>query len=195
MKAKKMMLTGLVLAAVLGIVSSCHKENAMSNPANPFAADSLALFSANVAGVNWQTDSITAFLVNNYPSGAKIMTITGYSANRVISISLKDSSMVQANDSTMNVQTYTVTNHRSTAAFAYNNNWILAGRNSGWQQEGVADSGQAVVTASDGVGKTISGTFGFTARVLSADSTGISVDTVSVVSGVFKDVPYTYFRH
>ncbi len=192
MQVKKIFLPGLLLGFASCILFSCRKENVV---ANPIPADSLALFSATIAGANWQTDSISAFLVNESPYHYKIMTITGYTSNRVITISLKDTSSVGSNDSTVKIQEYDINNWMPFAEFSYANNWIQIGRNYTWQQEGPGISGQATVTASDGVGKTLSGTFGFTAQVISIDSTGLDVDTVNVTNGVFKNIPYTYFHH
>jgi len=53
----------------------------------------------------------------------------------------------------------------------------------------------ANVTVSDGVNKRISGTFQFNARVLSIDSTGLAIDSVTVTAGVFKNIPYSYLKH
>ena len=191
MQAKTILLPGLFLGFALCILS-CRKENVM---ASPTAADSLGLFSATIAGVNWQTDSVSAFLVNEYPNRDKIMTITGYTSNRAITISLKDTSGIGGNDSTVKVQKYAINSWMPFAEFSYVNNWIHIGLSSGWQQEGRGINGLATVTASDGVGKTLSGTFSFAARVLSIDSTGLNADTVNVTNGVFKNIPYTYFRH
>jgi hypothetical protein len=193
MKTIKILLPALALGCVLSIMSSCRKTSVISNT---IPVDSLALFSATIDGVNWQTDSITAFLVNENPFQHKIMTITGYTSNRVISLSLKDTTSSGSNDSAMAIQTYDVENHRSTAGFSYQNNPILLGRDLVWQQEGSADSGSAIVTASDGVGRTISGTFQFTARLVDIDSTGHFVrDSVTVTNGVFKNISYSYFHH
>jgi Family of unknown function (DUF6252) len=192
MQLKKLFLPGLLLGFALSTLFSCRKEDVTTNSSS---ADSLALFSATIAGSNWQTDSVSAFLVNEYPKHYKIMTITGYTSNRVITISLKDTAQVGSNDSTMRLQEYDINNWMPFAEFSYANNWINVGRNWLWQQQGPAYSGQATVTASDGIAKTISGTFSFIAQVLSIDSTGLNVDTVNVSYGVFKHIPYTYFHH
>jgi hypothetical protein len=194
MKATKILFPALVLGFAITILFSCHKTSVIPN--NGIPVDSLALFSATIGGTTWQTDSITAFLVNEFPSGNKIITITGYTANRIISMSLKDTTMSGSNDSTMSLREYDVTNHRSSAEFAYSNNPIQIGRDLVWQQQGGADSGQATVTASDGVGKSITGVFNFTARVIDIDSTGhLGRDTVIATNGVFKNISYSYFHH
>lgn len=171
---------------------SCRKENVS---ANPMLADSTALFSATIGGTNWQTDSVTAFLVSEVRNGDKIMTITGYTSNRVISISLRDTSIV--NDSTLTAQLYPADSNSwgNASAFAYAYDKIWVGRNLVWKQEGPSVSGQATVSSSDGVNKKITGTFSFTARTLDIDSTGLVLDTVNVTNGVFKNIPYSYLRH
>jgi Family of unknown function (DUF6252) len=192
MQPKKLLLPGLLLGFSLSILFSCRKENVTASLSS---SDSLSLFSATIDGSNWQTDSVSAFLVNEYPNHYKIMTITGYTSNRAITISLKDTSQTGSNDSTMRAQEYDLNNQMPFAEFSYVNNWIHVGRDWVWQQQGPGYNGQATVTASDGVAKTISGSFSFTAQVLSIDSTGLDVDTVKVTNGVFKRVPYTYFHH
>jgi len=64
-----------------------------------------------------------------------------------------------------------------------------------WQHVGTAYSGQATVSADDSFGKKVSGTFNFTARVLTIDSTSLKVDSLVVSNGVFNNVPYVYLRH
>jgi hypothetical protein len=192
MQARKMLLPALLLGSAMSILFSCRKENVMANPSN---VDSLAIFSATVDGSAWQTDSVSAFLVKEYPNRDKIMTITGYTSNRVITISLKDTSQAGSTDSTVRSQQYAINNWMPFAEFSYVNNWIQVGRNWVWQQQGPGIGGDATVTASDAVAKTISGTFSFTARVLSIDSTGLDVDTVHVTNGLFKNIPYIIFHH
>ena len=190
-KTTKIWLPGLVLLCSLYGLLSCRKENLNGVGST---ADSTALFSASVDGVDWQTDSVSAFLVGDHRDHSKIMTITGYTSKRVISISLRDTSS-GPNDSTMTVRQYLLDNWGNAAGFAYGNNRISYGPNLIWQQQGVAVSGGANVTASDGVNKRISGTFSFTAKVLVIDSTGLSTDSVNVTNGIFKNVPYSYLKH
>lgn len=191
MYAGKALAACFLLGFAVCVNTSCRKENMI----NPALADTAAVFSATVGGVNWQTDSVSAFLVKQSPFGSKIMTITGYTSNRVITVSLKDTSRTGTNDSTMAVKEYMVLPWMSTAEFSYVNNWIAIGRAYAWQQQGAAETGEATVTASNGASKTISGTFSFTAQVLSIDSTGINVDSVQVTNGVFQNIPYTFFGH
>ena len=188
---KKSWLPGLVLLCLVYGLSSCHKENLNGSNA---MSDSTVVFSATVDGVKWQTDSVSAFLVGDPRNQAKIMTITGYTSKRVISISLRDTSSL-SNDSTMTVQQYPLESWGNASAFAYGYNRISYGPNVTWQQQGAAEDGVADVTASDGVNKRISGTFSFTAKVLIIDSTGLLTDSVVVTNGVFKNIPYSYLKH
>src|SRR5882757_1705476 len=117
-KTTKIWLQGLVLLCSLYTLLSCRKENLNGSH---MAGDSTALFSAVVDGVEWKTDSVSAFLAGDYRGQARIMTITGYTSKRVISISLRDTSS-GANDSTMTVQQYPLENWGTASAFAYGNN-------------------------------------------------------------------------
>lgn len=192
MSIKRLGLPGLMLLCTLWTMFSCRKESVSVNPAS---ADSTALFSATIGGTSWQTDSVSAFLVSEVHNGVKIMTITGYTSNRVITISLKDTST--ANDSTLTAQLYPAdSNSRGNAsAFVYGYDKIWVGRNLVWKQEGSSISGEATVSSSDGVNKKITGTFSFVAQALDIDSTGLVLDTVNVSGGVFKNISYSYLRH
>lgn len=123
MSIRKIRLPGLLLLCTWWAMFSCRKENVS---ANPMLADSTALFSATIGGTNWQTDSVTAFLVSEVRNGDKIMTITGYTSNRVISISLRDTSIV--NDSTLTAQLYPADSNSwgnaSAFAYAYDKIWV-----------------------------------------------------------------------
>ena len=159
------------------------------------SADSTAVFSASIAGTSWQTDSVSAFLVYESRERVKIMTITGYSSNRLVTISLQDTTT--ASDSSLAVQSYPVDSWGDASAFVYAYNPIRIGRDSVWQQEGTGISGQAAVSASDGADRKVTGSFSFTARVVVIDSaTGrLSTDTVAVTDGVFKNISYSYLMH
>lgn len=191
MTTKKIWLTGLVLLCLLYGLLSCRKENLNGIST---MSDSTAVFSATVGGVVWQTDSVSAFLVGDHREHTRIITITGYTSRRAIAISLRDTSST-SNDSTMSVQKYPLEDWGNASAFAYGYNRIAYGPNVTWQQQGEAITGEADVTASDGVNKRISGTFSFTARLLVIGPTGLTRDSVSVTNGVFKNIPYSYLKH
>jgi len=169
---------------------SCRKENLDGGST---LSDSTAVFSASINGVSWQTDSVSAFLVGDARTDTKIITITGYTSQRVIAVSLRDTT--SSNDSTMSVQQYPLDSWGNASAFAYGNNRVFYGPNVTWQQQGSAVTGTADVTASDGVNKRISGTFSFTAKLLVIDSVGLTTDSVTVTNGVFKNIPYSYLKH
>src|SRR5882724_10885022 len=131
MNTTKKGLQGLVLLGLLYGMLSCRKENL--NGGNRTTVDSTALISASFDGMAWQTDSVTAFLVGDYRGRSKIMTITGYTSKRVVSISLRDTSS-GPNDSTMTVQQYSLDSWGNASAFAFGSNRIGNGPNLTWQQ-------------------------------------------------------------
>jgi hypothetical protein len=191
MTTKKMWQYGIVLLCSLYGLMSCRKENLNGSST---LSDSTAVFSATINGAAWQTDSVSAFLVGDHRSQSKIITITGYTSQRLIEISLRDTSS-GANDSTMSIQQYPLDSWGNASAFGYGYNRIVYGPNVTWQQQGTAVTGSAEVTASDGVNKRISGTFSFTARLLVLDSASITTDSVTITNGVFKNIPYSYLKH
>ena len=184
-------LPGLVVLCMLYGLVSCRKENLNGiNSAN----DPTVSFSATIGGTAWQTDSVSAFLVGYPRDHSRIITITGYTSKRVISISLRDTSSL-GNDSTLAVQTYPLEDWGNASAFAYGYNRVGYGPNATWQQQGPGISGEANVTASDGVEKRISGSFSFRARLLVMDPTGWHVDSVDVTNVLFEHIPYSYLKH
>jgi hypothetical protein len=181
----------LVLALVFGFVSSCKKS--VVGTSATASTDSSAAFSATIAGVTWNSDSVTAVLVNGRGPGDKWMTISGWSSARLISISLHDTST--ATDSTITIGQYLVDAGPEAAGFGYASDKILIGRDSIWSRSGVARSGQATVTALDAAKKSVSGTFNFTARIVVVDSLGLHADSVVVTNGLFKNIPYKVRHH
>jgi hypothetical protein len=190
-KNTKTWLAGLILLCVLSSLGACRKENLNGNGSS---SDSTAVFSAVINGVDWKTDSVSAFLLGDARSHVKVMAITAFTAQRAISISLQDTTTT-GNDSTLKIQQYMLSDWGNASAFAYGNGRVQVGRNMVWQQEGDAVNGWADVTASDGVNKRVSGSFQFNAKVLSLDSTGVAIDSVTVTNGVFKNIPYSYLKH
>ncbi len=190
MQTGKFLFMSLGFALMAGLIFSCRKEGVRSN--TNMAADSSALFSATIAGVNWQTDSVTAVMGHEFPGTAKIITINGYTSDRVISISIKDTSFYTSNDSTLLTGQYTVNSWKTDAAFVYLSERALVGRDSLWRQQGAAVSGMATIMSSDGVHKLISGVFNFTARIITIDSISLNIDTLNISNGVFKNIPYVY---
>ena len=188
----KTRLAGLLLLYIVPAFFSCRREN-LSGPGT--LTDSTALFSASIDGTAWQTDSVSAFLTCEPSGNSKIMTITGYSSKRLITISLLDTTTSGSNDSTLVIGAYPVDSWGNASAFGYAYNKVTVGPNLVWQEEGTAGSGEATVTASDGVNKRVTGNFNFIAKVLVSDSAGPRVDSVSITNGVFSNIPYTYFRH
>jgi hypothetical protein len=189
MSKMKIMLPVILLGTSVCVLFACRKDHVITPPA--ISGDTTTLFSATIAGVNWQTDTVTAYLTNEFGDRDKIMTITGYTANKIISVSIRDTSAVLANDSTLNIQQYDVNLWGSTAEFSYLNNRILLRQDSVWQQQGFAENGEATVTASDGVNKRVTGTFAFTAKLITIDSDNFKIDTVNVSNGAFTNIPYT----
>lgn len=190
-KTIKIRLAGMALLCALYSLVSCRKENLNGNNST---TDSTAVFSATINGVDWKTDSVSAFLVGDHRSHSKVMAITAYTSKTAISINLQDTTTT-GNDSTMAVQEYALGDWGNASAFAYANDKVQVGRNLVWQQQGEGVSGVANVTASDGVNRLVSGTFQFNARVLSIDSLGLTVDSVMVTNGVFRNIPYSYLKH
>lgn len=185
---------GLALLFLSVLHSSCRRENLSGSSTK---SDSVAVFSATVDGTDWETDSVSAYLSGDYNGKSRVMTITGYTYNRLIVISLQDTSS-SGSDSTVAVQSYPVGSRGNVSAFGYGYNRVVYGPGVTWQVQGEAVSGQASVTssgASSGSSLSVSGAFSFSVKAVKIDSLGTLVsDSVHVTNGIFKHIPYTYFR-
>ncbi|MBS1664344.1 MAG: hypothetical protein JST68_25080 [Bacteroidetes bacterium] len=179
------LLSGLLLILIV----SCRKTAISSN--NTTATGSSGEFSASVAGTSWTADSVSAILIQGEHRD-KLLTITGYTSNRVITVSLLDTTSTTSADSSISVMQYLVGGWRTAAGFAYASDKLAFRSDSVWKTVGTARSGQATVTANDAAGKLVTGTFNFTAKVLTIDSTSVKVDSVVVTNGVFNNVSYVY---
>ena len=183
------LLSGLSLL----LTTACRKTGAITNPGS--TADTSGVFSASIAGTAWTADSVTAVLVQGDHDWDKVLTITGFSKDKFITVSLLDTTSATGADSSVDVQQYLVGGWRTAAGFAYAADKIAFRGDSVWQHVGTAYSGQATVSADDSVAKKVSGTFNFTARVLTIDSASLKVDSLVVSNGVFNNIHYAYRRH
>lgn len=189
MKQKKILLTVALSSFALLALLSCNKSTGTSAG----ATDSSAIFTATIAGVDWKADSVTARLRPEDHEHEKLITITGFSATRVITIELLDTAATP-NDSTMTTRQYNAGYHGD-AAFSYLADQTIVGRDTLWKYNGAGSTGQATVTSSNGETKRISGNFNFMARVFVINTNGVSTDSVAVTNGVFTNIPYLYKQH
>lgn len=183
------LLSGLSLL----LTTACRKTGALTNPGS--TADTSGVFFASIGGTAWTADSVTAVLVQGDHDWDKVLTITGFSKDKFITVSLLDTTSATGADSSIDAKQYLVGGWRTTAGFAYAADKIAFRGDSVWQHVGTAHSGQATVSVDDAVGKKVSGTFNFTAKVLTIDSTSLKVDSLVVSDGVFNNVHYVYRRH
>jgi hypothetical protein len=193
MKPTNSPLWTLLLASIFCLIVSCQKNSVSTS--TTATSDSAVSFSATIAGVAWTADSVTAILEYDSTHPDKLITISGFTADKLITFALQDTSNATSTDSSISVGQYTVGNWPESAAFSYASGKILVRGDSTWQQVGASISGQASVTTSTATKKIISGTFAFTARAINLDSTGFTIDTVNITNGVFKNIPYTTRSH
>lgn len=191
MKTNKILLLAFLLGNLIFISSSCVKS---ASDTSTGSADSSAIFTATINGVNWQADSVSAVLNQLYfPEDLKVLVITGYSDTKRIIIECSDTSSTGSNDSTMSLATYAEDSLSGNAAFEYFSRTSSALTDTLWGQGGFATGGSITLSSSDGIKKKVSGSFQFSARMYQVDSLGIDTTgpTVTITNGVFKYIPYT----
>src|SRR5579859_1425981 len=132
--------------AFICVCLSCQKSVDKGSATSTSSSDSSALFSATIGGTGWSADSVIAVLVRD-DDGGKIMTLRGFSADTQIVVLLQDTSVTTATDSSLGVHEYAVGSVWPGAEFSYLSDPIRIHRDSVWQNNGVAQSGEATVTA------------------------------------------------
>jgi Family of unknown function (DUF6252) len=189
MKLSRLQIGGIFVSLlIVRLFTACQKEATTTNNGS-----NNVVFSASIAGTSWNADSVWAVLQNDSCHSIKIMTITGYSASRQITLLLADSSKLSS-DSTITDEDYLLTDSINSAIFTYLASPLALGTDTIWSTEGVGQSGQATVTAVDGSSKKVTGNFHFNAQVVTIDSTGVRIDTLSITNGQFKNISYQYIH-
>lgn len=188
MKTWKLSLWTLVAAAP---IFSCAKIGIGTTATG--TSDTSAVFSATIAGTAWKADSVNAVLITTDLS--KIITMTGWKGNKLVTLTIQDTSFSSATDSSLTVKAYSTSGWFPGTALQYAIDTTVRNGDTAWVPQLNSETGETTVTATSATGKTITGTFAFTGIICIMDSTQtMKFDTVAITNGVFKNVPYTYIK-
>jgi len=173
----------LLLSAIC--IQSCKKDVTTSA-----STTSDKILSANINGVAWNPDTVSAAITYNAATKTKAFTVVGTALQQRVSISVTVPNSI--NTSGFPFATYKV-DATNNVQLVYSYQTLLGGD---YDPVGVVEpgSGSVTTTAIDSVKKVITGTYSFTSKQVNYDDSGniISINVQQVLSGTFTNLPYTF---
>jgi len=172
----------LLLSAIF--IQSCKKDETTTA-----STTSDKILSANINGVAWNPDTVSAAITYNAAAKTKSFTVTGIATQQQVSINITLPN--STSDNNFGLATYKVdSTSRVVLKYATQN---LQG---GFDQIGVVEpgSGSVIISAIDTDKKLITGTYSFTSKKVNVDGSGniISINVQQILLGTFTNLPYTF---
>lgn len=173
----------LLLSAIC--IQSCKKDVTTSA-----STTSDKILSANINGVAWNPDTVSASITYNAATKTKTFSVVGIALQKKVSVSVAVPNSI--NTAGFPFATYKV-DATNNVQLAYYTQAVI---NGDFTQIGTVEpgSGSVTTTAIDSVKKVITGTYFFTSKKVNKDDNGniISIDIQQILSGSFTNLPYTF---
>ena len=180
---KTQLLMLLLLSAIC--IQSCKKDVTTSA-----STTSDKILSANINGVAWNPDTVSAAITYNAAAKTKTFSVTGIALQKKVTISVAVPN--STNTTGFPFATYKV-DATNNVQLAYYTQAAVGGD---FTQIGTVEpgSGSVITTAIDSVKKVITGTYSFTSKQVNYDDSGniISINVQQILSGTFTNLPYTF---
>jgi hypothetical protein len=175
----------LLFASFVTIVQSCNKDTVTGT------AYTNAAFQANINGVEWSPDSVSASITYNSAAQSKTFYCIGTKSQKqiIFSVALPNAT----NTAGFPIGTYTID---SLSVKAQYNTQQLSDGSYVFLPHGTVWSGAGKITISavDSVKKQITGTFYFNSKTITYDNSGniLSTTNDNILGGAFTSLPYTF---
>ena len=183
---KKIQLLVLLLLPVL-YFQACKKDAITSAST---ASDKI--LSANINGVAWNPDSVSASVLYNTTSKIKTFNVIGTVNSKRIIFNLSIFNSINTNN-------FPLATYKVDSTTKVKMNYYIPQLNNGsyvYTQVGVVEpgSGFATITAIDTVKNVITGNFSFTAKKVNYNPDGSyrSIEISQILSGSFTKLPYLF---
>jgi hypothetical protein len=182
--------TQLILLLLLSAIciQSCKKDATTTA-----STISDKILSANINGVSWSPDTVSAAITYNDAAKTKTFNVVGTATQQRVNIKITIPNSTNTNDFTL--ATYKV-DATANVVLSY---YALQKQTDGtfdYTQVGVVEpgSGSVNISAIDADKKLITGTYSFSSRKVDLDNDGniVSITTVNVLSGTFTNLPYNF---
>lgn len=176
---------------VLLFISAIYFQSCKKDVITSASTTSDKILAANINGVEWYPDTVSARINYNATTQTKTFAVTGtVSQKRVVfNINVPNST----NTGSFPLATYKVDGTGAVNMFYYTQQKDDAGGYL-FVQTGTVEpgSGTATITAIDTVKKVITGTYSFTAKKVNYDSNGnyVSIEINQILLGSFDNLPY-----
>ncbi|MDN3547092.1 DUF6252 family protein [Mucilaginibacter aquaedulcis] len=180
---KKTQLIMLLLLSAI-FIQSCKKDASTTA-----STTSDKILSANINGVAWNPDTVSAAITYNAITKTKSFTVSGIATQQQISINIALPN--STSDNTFPLATYKV-DSTSRVVLKY----FTQNTQGGFDQIGVVEpgSGSVIISAIDTDKKLITGTYSFTSKQVNRDNLGniISINVQQILLGSFTNLPYSF---
>ena len=181
---KKIQLLMLLLLSAI-CIQSCKKDVTTSA-----STSSDKILSANINGVAWNPDTVSAAITYNAATKTKTFSVVGIALQKQVSLSVVVPNGTNTTGfpfATFKVDTNAVKNN---VFMVYSTQTLIGGD---FTPAPGKVNGSVITTAIDSVKKVITGTYSFSVRQLSTDQSGNeSITTQQIQSGSFTNLPYTF---
>lgn len=175
----------LLLSAIF--IQSCKKDETTTA-----STTSDKILSANINGVAWNPDTVSAAITYNAAAKTKSFTVTGTATQQQVSINITLPN--STNDNTFGLATYKV-DTTSRVVLKY----LTQNAQGGFDQIGVVEpgSGSVIISGIDTDKKLITGTYSFTSKQVNKDQSGniISINVQQILLGSFTNLPYSFVNN
>jgi hypothetical protein len=179
---KKIQLLMLLLLSAI-CIQSCKKDVTTSA-----STTSDKILSANINGVAWNPDTVSAAITYNAATKTKTFSVVGIALQKQVSLSVAVPN--STNTSGFPFATYKVDTTKNNVQMIYSIQTLIGGN---FTRVPGGVEGSVTTTAIDSVKKVITGTYFFTVRQLTTDSNGNeSINVQQIQSGSFTNLPYNF---
>ena len=177
---------------VLLLISAIYFQSCKKDVVTTASTTSDKILAANINGVEWYPDTVTARISFDDVTKIKTFFVIGTADSKRVAFSINVSNSTNTNS--FPLATYKVDGTSNVSMTYYTLQKNAAG-NYVYTQTGTVEpgSGSATITAIDTAKKVITGTYAFTAKKVNYDSDGnyVSIEISQILLGTFTNLPYT----
>jgi hypothetical protein len=179
---------------VLLLIPAIYFQSCKKDVVTSASTTSDKILAANINGVEWYPDTVTARISFNATTKVKTFSVFGSVDNKQVRFSLN----VPNSTNTNSFPVATVFKVDDTGKL--NMSYYTLQKNDAGQyvyvQTGTVEngSGTATITSIDTVKKVITGTYSFTAKKVNYDADGnyVSIEIAQILLGTFDNLPYAF---
>jgi len=176
---------------VLLLISAIYFQGCKKDVVTSASTTSDKILAANINGVVWYPDTVSARITFNNATNVKTFSVIGTANSKRVTFN------INVPNST-NTNSFPLATYKVDGTGKLNMTYYTLQKNSAgnyvYVQTGTVESGSGLVTitAIDTVAKVITGTYSFTSKKVNKDSAGnyVSIEISQILLGTFDKLPY-----